>query len=95
MVLNYLFFVGYCCESKMTMVSKNIMTGDGVCTHGYFISKSGINKILSTILPVDLPIDVKMRTFYNKLNVYFSREKCIINRSLEKIDEFKSNVYNI
>jgi len=69
-----LFFVGYCCESKMTMVSKNIMTGDGVCTHGYFISKRGINKILSTILPVDLPIDVKMRSFYNKLNVYFSRE---------------------
>lgn len=81
-----LFFVGYCCETdtKMKSISENIMTGDGICTHGYFINKKCISKLLPMIFPVDLPIDVKMRTLYNKLNVYFSKEKFIINGSLNK-----------
>lgn len=87
-----LFFVGYCCETdtKMKSISENIMTGDGICTHGYFINKKCISKLLPMIFPVDLPIDVKMRTLYDKLNVYFSKEKCIINGSINKQYESKT-----
>ena len=88
-----LFFVGYCCESdtKMKSISENIMTGDGICTHGYFINKKCISKLLPIIFPVDLPIDVKMRTLYNNLNVYFTKKKCIINGSLNKQYESKTS----
>lgn len=88
-----LFFIGYCCENedKMKSISENIMTGDGICTHGYFINKKCISKLLPMIFPVDLPIDVKMRTLYDKLNVYFSKEKCIINGSINKNYESKTS----
>ena len=88
-----LFFVGYCCESdtKMKSISENIMTGDGICTHGYFINKKCISKLLTIIFPVDLTIDVKMRTLYNNLNVYFTKKKCIINGSLNKQYESKTS----
>lgn len=88
-----LFFVGYCCENetKIKSISENIMTCDGICTHGYFINKKCISKLLPLILPVNLPIDVKLRTLYNKLNVYFSKEKCIINGSINKNYESKTS----
>ena len=90
----YLFFVGYCCETdtKMKSISENIMTGDGICTHGYFINKKCISKLLHIIFPIDLPIDIKMRTLYDKLNVYFSKKKCITNGSINKHYESTINI---
>lgn len=98
-VLNYkkdlpnewdLFFIGYCCETNINPITENIATGDGICTHAYFINKKSIQKIITDILPVDLPIDMKLKTLFSKLKAFYSVKKCVINKSLEKLDGFVS-----
>jgi len=61
---------------------------DSLIHHKYY---ENIIKISYLII---FTLDVKMRTIYNKLNVYFTKEKCILNSSINKKNESKtSNQY--
>lgn len=90
-----LFFIGYCCESKIEPISEKIAKGDGICTHAYFITKKGIEKLLDNILPIDLPIDMKMRSVYDTMNVYYTTKKLVLNKSLENIEGYNSSTQSL